>query len=57
MCWANDSDPDANDTLTVTAASINSGLGAASVVGSQVVYNPGTDYNYLAVGESVQRCN
>ena len=50
---ANDSDPDANDTLTITAASINTGLGTASVVGNQVVYNPGTDYNYLAVDESV----
>ncbi len=49
---ANDSDPDTSDSLTVTGASITGGLGSVSIVGNQVVYDPGTDYNDLAVGES-----
>jgi len=49
---ANDSDPDTSDTLTVTSAAVASGLGSASVVANHVVYNPSSNYNYLAVGES-----
>ena len=49
---ANDSDVDAGDTLTVDAVTITSGNGSVSIVGNQVVWNPGTDYDYLAVGET-----
>ncbi|MDQ7071467.1 MAG: Ig-like domain-containing protein [Rhodobacterales bacterium] len=45
-------DPDANDTLTVQSASVIAGQGVASIVGNQVVWNPGVDYDYLAVGET-----
>jgi VCBS repeat-containing protein len=38
--------------LTVTAASAPAGQGSASVVGNQVRFNPGSDFDYLAVGES-----
>ncbi len=51
---ANDSDPDGSDVLTVSAASISSGLGSVKVSadGNSVVYDPGTDYNFLALGET-----
>ncbi|RYG09800.1 MAG: hypothetical protein EON96_17730, partial [Caulobacteraceae bacterium] len=49
---ANDSDIDDGAILTVPAASAPSGQGTASVVGNQVQFNPGTDFDYLAVGES-----
>ncbi len=49
---ANDTDVDASDSHTVTAASIASGLGAVAIVGNQVQWTPGTDYDYLALGES-----
>ena len=38
--------------LTVTAASAPAGQGTASVVGNQVQFDPGTDFDYLADGES-----
>ena len=38
--------------LTVTAASAPVGQGTASVVGNQVEFDPGTDFDDLAVGES-----
>ena len=49
---ANDSDADDGAVLTVTSASAPTGQGSASVVGNQVQFNPGTDFDYLAVGES-----
>jgi Ca2+-binding RTX toxin-like protein/uncharacterized protein affecting Mg2+/Co2+ transport len=49
----NDTDADAGDTLSVDSVSVSSGLGSASVVGNQVVYDPGADYQYLNDGESV----
>ena len=45
---ANDSDPDTLDVLTV---SVGSGLGGVSTDGTQVIYDPGDSYNYLAVGQ------
>jgi VCBS repeat-containing protein len=51
---ANDSDVDTTDTLTVTGASLQSGSGSVAVVSNQVSWSPGTDYDYLAVGESAQ---
>lgn len=49
----NDSDPDAGDFLTVTGAEITAGAGTV-VVSSQneLTYDPGTAYDYLAVGET-----
>ena len=38
--------------LTVTAASAPAGQGSASVVGNQVQFNPGTDFDYLDTGET-----
>ncbi len=49
---ANDSDVDHNAVLTVTAASAPTGQGTASVVGNQVQFDPGTDFDYLNDGET-----
>ncbi len=49
---ANDTDVDNGAVLTVTAASAPAGQGSASVVGNQVQFNPGTDFDYLDSGES-----
>ncbi|HET9638434.1 MAG TPA: Ig-like domain-containing protein [Allosphingosinicella sp.] len=49
---ANDTDVDNGAVLTVTAASAPVGQGSASVVANQVVFNPGTDFDYLDTGES-----
>ena len=50
---ANDSDPDTSDTLSITAANITGGNGSVSIVSGQLQYDPGSNYDYLAVGESV----
>jgi len=47
----NDTDPDATDNLTITNVT-DPGLGSAAINGSNVVFDPGTDFDYLAVGES-----
>ncbi|NIJ21870.1 VCBS repeat-containing protein [Sphingomonas naasensis] len=49
---ANDSDADDGAVLTVTTASAPAGQGSASVVANQVQFVPGTDFDYLAAGES-----
>jgi VCBS repeat-containing protein len=49
---ANDSDVDNGAVLTVIAASAPAGQGSASVVANQVVFNPGTDFDYLDTGET-----
>jgi len=49
---ANDVDVDNGAILTVTAASAPAGQGSASVVGNQVRFDPGSDFESLAVGES-----
>ncbi|MEA3052926.1 MAG: hypothetical protein QOG72_1829 [Sphingomonadales bacterium] len=49
---ANDTDVDDGAVKTVTAASAPSGQGSASVVANQVVFDPGTDFDYLDTGES-----
>jgi VCBS repeat-containing protein len=51
---ANDTDVDNGAVLTVTAASAPAGQGSASVVANQVVFDPGTDFDYLDDGESAQ---
>lgn len=47
---ANDTDVDNGAVLTVTAASAPAGKGSASVVGNQVQFNPGADFDHLAQG-------
>ena len=47
---ANDHDPDDGAVLTVAAASAPSGQGTASVVGNQVQFDPGSDFDHLAAG-------
>ncbi len=49
---ANDTDVDNGAVLTVISASAPMGQGSASVVGNQVQFNPGTDFDYLDTGES-----
>lgn len=48
---ANDSDPE-GDSLSLSNVVIDSGLGSVSIVANQVVYDPGSDYNHLANGDS-----
>ena len=50
---ANDSDIDHGAILSLAAASAPAGQGTASIVGNQVQFDPGTDFDYLAEGESV----
>ncbi|MDF1749253.1 MAG: tandem-95 repeat protein, partial [Alphaproteobacteria bacterium] len=50
---ANDTDVDnATASLSLTAASVPPGQGTVSIVGNQIQYNPGTDFEALAVGQS-----
>jgi VCBS repeat-containing protein len=48
---ANDTDDD-GDELTLVAAQVTVGLGTATIVGNQILYNPGDNYQYLGQGES-----
>ncbi|MDB5720506.1 MAG: hypothetical protein JWP15_1124, partial [Alphaproteobacteria bacterium] len=50
---ANDTDIDDGAALSVVSASAPSGQGSATVVGNQVRFNPGSDFDYLAVGQSI----
>ena len=49
---ANDGDVDNGAVLTVTAASAPSGQGSASIVDNAVQFDPGTDFDDLAEGET-----
>ncbi|MGI9487619.1 MAG: cadherin domain-containing protein, partial [Geminicoccaceae bacterium] len=49
---ANDSDPDAGDSLSLSSVTLVSGSGSASIVSGEVRYDPGSDYDHLAVGET-----
>ena len=51
---ANDSDPDASDTLSVTGVSLEEGAGGAVSINEDgtIKFDPGEDFNDLAVGES-----
>jgi VCBS repeat-containing protein len=49
---SNDTDADDGATLTVTAASAPAGQGSASVVSNQVLFDPGSDFDHLAVGDT-----
>ena len=48
---ANDTDVDAGDTLTITAASVKDGLGSVAIVDGKLVYNPGSAYDDLTDGD------
>ena len=49
---SNDTDIDVNDILTITAASVNSGFGSVSIVNNKLLFNPGSDFDYLGVNET-----
>lgn len=49
---ANDADVDNGAVLTLVSAVVAEGLGAASIVGDQIVYSPGDAYQFLGAGES-----
>jgi VCBS repeat-containing protein len=50
---ANDSDPDAGDTRTVSSVSATSAAGiAVSLSGSTITYAPGTAFRYLLAGQT-----
>ena len=49
---ANDTDPDAGDSLSITSALITTGSGSVSIVSDEIVYDPGTSYDFLADGET-----
>lgn len=51
---ANDVDVDNGAVLTVTAASAPAGKGIATVVGNQVQFDPGADFDHLAQGATEQ---
>ncbi len=51
---ANDTDPDATDTLTLESVSVTQGTGTASIVDGKLVFTPSSDYNSLASGESAE---
>ena len=49
---ANDTDPDASDSLSIRSASITTGSDSVSIVSDEIVYDPGTSYDFLADGET-----
>jgi len=53
---ANDTDADDGHALTVVAANAPTGFGIASIVGNEVVFSPGSDFDRLPAGanETVQ---
>lgn len=51
---ANDTDADDGAVITLTSASAPAGKGSASVVGGQVRFDPGSDFNHLAAGATEQ---
>lgn len=46
---ANDTDADL-DSLTLTAVSVAAGKGTVSIVNGEVRFNPGSDFDDLAIG-------
>ncbi len=49
---ANDSDVDNGDVLTLESVSVPSGMGSVSIVDNEMVFDPGSDFEYLNAGES-----
>ena len=50
---ANDSDPDTADVLTISSVDVTAGQGSVTNNGTDLEFNPGTDFDYLNAGESV----
>ena len=48
----NDTDADGGHALTLVSVGAPSGQGSATIVGNQLVFNPGNDFEHLAVGET-----
>lgn len=48
---ANDSDSD-NDTLTLSSTTVQSGNGSVSIIDGKILFDPGTDFDYLSAGQS-----
>jgi VCBS repeat-containing protein len=49
---ANDTDVDDGHSLSLVSTSVAPGQGSVSIVSGQVAFNPGADFDHLAVGES-----
>lgn len=49
---ANDTDVDTSDTHTLDSVAVIEGLGIASIVDNELLWSPGSDYDYLAVDET-----
>ncbi|MEA3048564.1 MAG: hypothetical protein QOG84_400 [Sphingomonadales bacterium] len=49
---ANDTDVDDGHSLSLVSTSVPAGQGSVSIVSGQVAFNPGGDFDHLAVGES-----
>jgi VCBS repeat-containing protein len=49
---ANDFDNDTGDAISLVTVQVTGGLGTATIVGDQIDYDPGANYQYLAAGES-----
>jgi VCBS repeat-containing protein len=49
---ANDTDVDDGHVLSLVSASAPTGQGSAAIAGGKVVFDPGSDFDHLAVGES-----
>jgi VCBS repeat-containing protein len=49
---ANDTDVDDGHSLSLVSTSVPAGQGSVSIVSGQVAFNPGSDFDHLAVGES-----
>lgn len=48
----NDTDPDHNHVLSLVSVSAPAHSGSATIVGGQVVFDPGTSFDHLAQGDS-----
>jgi VCBS repeat-containing protein len=51
---ANDTDIDLSDRLTVVAAQIVDGSGSVAIEDNQIIFSPGSVYQYLAPGETAE---
>jgi len=49
---ANDTDVDVPDTMTITDVTIPEGQGSVSIINNTLEYNPGTDFDFLSLGDS-----
>lgn len=51
---ANDTDIDNGATLSIVAASTQAGQGTATLSGGMVMFDPGTDFDHLGLGQSAE---